>query len=200
MSHLLEKADVRPQARVVDKQGDPVRACEVVRFADGGLTYVAVVSDHRLADAKTQDVSIHLPAQAAVYDIRKRELLGKTKVVQRTLVPGDPLVLAMMPYVVERPIIEPKTHKCALGEVLQFVVRLSLGGQAPAGHHCLRVEAIRPDGSCRRCDSENVLTGGSKTVVSIPLALNAPTGGWKLRVTDVASGKAATACFRVDPP
>ena len=99
MSHLLERADVRPRVRIVDKQGDPAPACEVVRFADGGLTYVAVVSDHRLADATTQEVSIHLPAQAVVYDIRTRELLGKTKVVQRTLVPGDPLLLALMPYV-----------------------------------------------------------------------------------------------------
>ncbi|MBC8868883.1 MAG: hypothetical protein H8E44_05670 [Planctomycetes bacterium] len=36
-------------------------------------------------------------------------------------------------------------------------------------------------------------------MVWIPLALNAPTGDWKLRVTDVATGKAATAGFRVDP-
>jgi hypothetical protein len=198
-SRLLEQADVRPQVRVVDKQGDPVAACEVVRFADGGLTYVAVVSDHRLADANTQDVSIHLPAQAVVCDIRKRESLGKTKVVQRTLVPGDPLVLALMPYVVEQPMIEPKTHKCARGEVLQFVVRLSLGGQTPAGHHCLRVEATSPDGSCRRCDTQNVLTSQNKTAVSIPLALNAAAGVWQLRVTDAATGKAATAGFRVDP-
>jgi len=191
MSNLLEKADVRPQARVVDKQGHPMPACEVVRFADAGLNYVAVVSDHRLADVRTQDVSIHLPAEAVVYDIRTRELLGKTKVVQRTLEPGDPLVLALTPYVVERPIIEQETHKCTPGEVSQFVVRLSLGGQAPAGSHCLRVEATSPDGSCRRCDTQNVLTSQNKTTVSIPLPLNAPAGAWKLRVTDVATGKAA---------
>jgi len=199
MSLLLEKTVVRPQVRVVDKRGDPVPVCEVVRFADAGLSYVAIVSDHRLADTKIQDVSIHLPAEAVVYDIRKRELLGKTKAVQRTLVPADPLILALMPYVVEGPIIEPETRECAPGEVAQFVVRLSLDGQAPAGHHCLRVEAIRPDGSCRRYDAQNVLTSQDKNAVSIPLALNAPAGVWKLRVTDVATGEAATAKLRVNP-
>jgi hypothetical protein len=199
MSHLFEKADVQPQARVLDKQGAPISTCEIVRFTDGGLTYVAVVSDHRLADVKTQEVSIHLPAEAAVYDIRKRAPLGKTKVIQRTLVSGDPLILALMPYVVERLIIEPETQKCAPGDVARFAASLSLGGQVPAGHHCLRVEAIRPDGSCRGCDTQNVLTAQRKTAVSIPLVLNAPTGNWTLRVTDVATGKVATARFRVDP-
>ena len=104
-----------------------------------------------------------------------------------------------MPCVVERLIIEPETQKCAPGDVAQFAVRLSLGGQAPAGHHCLRVEAISPDGSCRRCDIQNVLTSQNKTAVSIPLPLNAPTGDWTLRVTDAATGKAASAGFRVDP-
>jgi len=42
-------------------------------------------------------------------------------------------VLALMPYVVERLIIEPETHKCTPGEVPQFVVRLSLGGTSPSG-------------------------------------------------------------------
>jgi hypothetical protein len=198
-SYLLEKAGVQPQTRVVGKQGRPVPACEVVRFADGGLHYVAIVSDHRLANAKTQDVIIHLPAQAVVYDIRTRELLGKTKVVQRTLVPGNPLVLALMPYVVERLIVEPETDVCAPGEVARFAVHLSIGREAPAGHHCLRAEAIGPDGNCRRCDTQNVLIARSETVVSVPLALNAPTGDWTLRVTDVATGKAATSGFRVDP-
>ena len=199
MLSLLDKSGVRPQVRVLDDQTQAVPFCEIVRYADGGLEYVAIVQDHSLSNAKSHEVTVALPKEAVVFDVRNGRRLGKGKSVQTTLDPGDPLVLALFPCEVDPPVIKPLGSKVKPGDTACFEVTAQIACDAASGHRCLHVEAICPDGNCRRWHTQNVLTDHSKTQVSIPLALNAPSGEWKLRVKDVATGKTSTATFHVAP-
>jgi hypothetical protein len=144
-------------------------------------------------------VQIALPQEAFVYDVRNGRLLGKEGKIQTTLTPGDPRILALLPYEAGPLEIRPISPTFRPGDTARFEVSLP-GTGAAGGRHCLRVQAVWPDGTSRPWHRQNVLTASSKTLVSIGLAVNAPAGEWQLRACDVATGQTATARFQVNRP
>jgi hypothetical protein len=85
----------------------------------------------------------------------------------------------------------------ALGTPFRLHVTLDVGQERLAGRHCLRVEAIAPDGRPVRHYLQKVLTDRATTEVIVELALNDKVGTWRFRVTDVATGRTAFALIAV---
>jgi len=205
MRRLLALAGIRPPVEVT-ADGKPVDACEVVRFTDGRVRYVTLVRDPGVHGLQPQDVTIRLPQAAHVYDVRRKQSLGRTETVRANLVPGEPKVYALLPYSVESIEVrrgdEPDSPEGPEGRStgngsIPFLVTLDLAGHEPAGRHCLHVEVYGPDGSPRRHYAQNVLAEARTAKVSVPLALDDPAGTWKLRIGDVASGRTAEIAFDV---
>jgi len=196
MRRLLALAGVEPQTRIT-ADGADVDACETVRFAHGALEYVCIVKDDDIIDAKAQDVTVHLPREAHVYDVRARQPLGRRRTVETRLVPGDPRIYALLPYAVAGVTVTPAAAEVAPGTTASFQVALATGGGNLAGRHCLRVEIRGPDGTPRRHYAQNVLTETNTTTVRVGLALNDAPGTWQIRATDIATGRSGAAPFTV---
>jgi hypothetical protein len=104
----------------------------------------------------------------------------------------------MLPYQVKGLGIEPADLKAEAGTTATFQITLDLDSDQPAGRNCLRIEVLSPEGRPLGHYGQNVLTGTRSTKVSVGLARNDPSGTWRLRATDVATGTSATAAFQVE--
>ena len=189
---LLALAGVRPTVRVMTSDGRPTDACEIIRFTDGPIQYLAIVPDPFVAGLKPQNVTVMLPHAAHVYDIRAKESRGHTKVIEAHLVPGEPTLLALLPYAINAVTAIPTSSEVASGQPARFRVRLDVGTRQLAAAHCLRIDVFDPDGQAVRHYAQNVLTKTLPCEVSVPLALSDRPGRWQIRATDVASGQSAT--------
>jgi len=196
MARLLALAEVRARGRITAK-GEDVELCETVHFADGDIRYVCIVKDDVVTDAAAQKVTVHLPRQAHVYDVRLKQPLGRTQTVETLLVPADPKVFALLPYAVEGVTVEPVADKVKAGAPAAVRVTLRVEAAKLAGRHCLHVEVLAPDGRPMPHYATNVLTAAATVRVTTPTALNDPAGRWLVRVTDVASGRSGEGAFSV---
>ena len=84
-------------------------------------------------------------------------------------------------------------------EVVGFSVALSASeALREDDFHTVRAEVTDGAGKYRRFYRYCIASPGGKGRGEIPLALNDPTGTWKLRLTDVATGVAAEVRFGVE--
>ena len=190
MGRLLELAGVHTQVRITAGGAD-VDACETVRFAHGGIHYVGIVRDDDVIGARTQDVTIGLPRDACVYDVRARQSIGRCRTLETTLVPGDPKLYALLPYTVRSVTAKPSPASVKAGATIALEVTLDTSTGTLAGSHCLRVELIGPNGKPVAHYAQNVLTDKPVTTVAVELAVNDPPGRWQVGVRDVATGQSA---------
>jgi hypothetical protein len=193
---LLGQSGIQPQA-TVRQNGTPVSDCEVVRFRDGDLQYLAIVRDNHIPGLQAEEVVIDVPEAAHVYDIRRQTLVGADRRISTTLTPGEPQIYALLPYAVAGVTVRAAADPVHPGDVAEFDVRLDLGGRQPAGKHVVRIEVMTPLGEPIDDYAQNLLTNATSTRVSVPLALNDLSGTWTLRATDVASGRSTTVPFTV---
>jgi hypothetical protein len=196
VQELLFETGIQPQTYVI-QDDQPLRDCEVVRFTDGKISYVALVRDNRIPGLQPEDVTISLPQSLNVYDMRAKESLGRTASIQTQLLPGEPKVYAMFPYVVQGLSIVPKLAKVEAGDMVEFELSLDSGGSDRTGSHCFRIELFAPSGEPLEHYAQNLLCDRSSVTATIPLALNDPPGEWTIRATDVASGCSQSATFIV---
>jgi len=200
MLKVLGPAGVTPQVRIVRKQdGRPVGACEIVRFRDGGIEYVCILRDHRVAGVRNERVVIHLPREVEVVDVRSGKPLGRRDVLETDLAPGDPKIFALLPGPAQAVRVDPASRVVRAGGTVGFVLRLGTGSGNLRGTHCLRLELEDASGKVRPYYVRKVLTQTANTRVELSLALNDPAGEWRVRVTDVTTGRTGTARFRVAP-
>ena len=69
---------------------------------------------------------------------------------------------------------------------------------AVAALHVLRVDVVDPAGARVRAYSGNVLLGGATASWRLPFALNDAVGSWRVRVTDVLTGRMVSSRIAVE--
>ena len=173
--------------------GQPLSACEVVRLKKGDIEYVAVVKEDDIAGAQAGDATIVLPRRSYVYDVRGKRVLGNVSQVQTKVVPGVPLLYAMLPYTVDRVELQAAKARCAAGDAVTLRIKLTTSAKRLAGDHVVHLEVKGPDGEVRRHYAQNILTTAPVAMARVRLALNDPAGEWTFTAADVVSGKSAQA-------
>jgi hypothetical protein len=204
----LLRQDVQPLIRVTDKAGNAVVGVEVHAFRNGGATVLTLLSNplQRVDELGPPDfrsnkrfetpisVSVTLPAEQHLYDVRLRKALGSRKSIELTVTPYEPVILAMASSPFPRlQVVAPPTAMRG-GDI---EVGFSAHG-TPAATHVVHVDVINPAGHSVRAYSANVLASGGTAVHRIPLAVNDPAGEWTIRVHDLLSGTETTAKVQVN--
>ncbi|MGD9495471.1 MAG: beta-galactosidase trimerization domain-containing protein [Armatimonadota bacterium] len=187
--HLLDDAGV---ARVVTvNSGDPdnpARAWECALYELGPAQIVGLIRDHRLCE-EPQTCEVDFGRVAHVYDMRRREYLGETRVSTVTLAPGEAACFAVLPYEV--------TGLQLTGE--GNAVRATVLGDAEVGDHVLHLSVTDPAGNPAPAYARNVLAPGGVAQVRVPLAISDASGEWTLTVRDVLSGISSSAPIQWPP-
>lgn len=202
MARQLQAAGIVPSVRLQDVDGRPVRYCEIVEFSAGDIRYVGILPRYfggrysqslaptSVAEQKTEQASAMLPEIGHLYDVRARRYLGETDRIDMTLTTGIARLYAVLPYRVRGVSVEAPAEARA-GRMLSVGVKVE-AGNAHVGNHVVHIELTRDGEGAIKPYARNVVTTDGAASVDFPLPLNARTGRWLLRVTDVISGKVET--------
>lgn len=178
---LLAEVGVQPQSWLTDSRGYICR-----RFVSGGLTLIGVARDA----ATARDTTLKLAAPAYAYDTRAGKLLGKLSSLDLPKSGPENRLFALLPAVASAPTLTASAT-ATRGQASEIKITFGQAGAAPAGRW-LRVQAIAPGGAEDAAYRSYEVLKQPTATVSIPWALNDAAGAWTVRVTDVATGLAAT--------
>lgn len=174
-------------------------ACRIVTHRVGDATYYLIWPGPFLNDDRDkrprENVTITMPTGAQLYDLRQRKHLGEARQLTRTIEEGDPLLFALLPYVVQGIHIDPPTSSTQAGALVELTAKIVT--DKPTVIHALEVEVIGPDNQSRRAYHHICLASQGIGRITIPLAVNDPPGQWRVRCQDVTSGAIAEAGFTV---
>ena len=81
---------------------------------------------------------------------------------------------------------------------MSLELKVAISGGEPADHVC-RIEVTDPTGNARPEYGERVLCAIGQGQYVLPLAHNDPVGQWKVRATEIVSGKTAEISVEVKP-
>ncbi len=179
------------QGIVVPFEVEPVdggfQPLTVVPYRDGQSAFVGLQRDYRQLDQAPRRFRVTGPADRHVYDVRAGAYLGKGAVHEIELEVARGALLAYLPYQATAIELPGMRTEYRGGERMRSRMLLTTVDGQPSGG-VYRVEVFAPDGSrwaplCRKVRSQ-----GGVAELELNFALNDPAGGWKLRVSDVATG------------
>jgi len=188
---LLAERGFRPFAELTTPTG-PARAVEQVVFGSGGAEYLCLEQDIHQPQLPGQELTIRIPKPAFVYDVRAGRRIGEGRVDawQTPIARGDPRVFALLPYEVRSVAVEAPA-RATLGQVLAVPIQVAVSEGEP-GPHVVAVSVFVPGGDRpHREYSCTVLCPKGVGEFRLPIALNDPTGTWRIVCRDVASGVTA---------
>lgn len=218
MEGVLALANIAPRLRVLGADGKRLPGTEVVAYWNGGCEHVAVFRNPQFDDGgwgsfptlqarewagsidnslleKEAWVRLVWGEERQTYDIRQRKDVASVKSLEATLGPWSPLIFTRS----AKPLPEFRLDipgEIKVGGTLNIVVQ----DATPLPEGTVRVVAIDiedPSGKTYDLYSRNLLVRSTPFRESIPLAFNDPTGQWKVRALDVATGKAVETPFTV---
>ncbi len=198
LRQVLANHGVSAQVQVATDAG-PVSACEVVRFRNGGIEYVGIVTEDNIPATKPMQATITFPRESDLYDVRAERHLGRVRQVQTEIVPGVPLLYAMLPEPVQGITLQSDPKTLAPGAAATLRVQLRTRSGKLAGAHVVRIEATDPKGRRVEHYSQNLLTTQPTAEAVLPFAANDPAGAWTITATDVVSGTRAKARITLNP-
>ena len=123
-----------------------------------------------------------------LYDIRKGEYLGHTNKCRTSLVPGDAVMLALLPYKVTG-LALTAPDRVSKGEIVK--IKAAVQSDATPAHHVLLLTVRRPDGAESLEYRQIESVGDGRMEFTLPFALNDLPGKWRIQVRDAASGMTA---------
>jgi len=139
-------------------------------------------------------VTLTLPGQRYVYDIRAGKNLGALSKLSLKVPPYDPVMVAVTPVAFSDLTISAPPE-AARGESFDIGVRFTK--PSVAGSHAMHVEVVNPAGNVVAAYSGNLIAPHGEATHHVPLALNDAPGRWELRVHDVISGQVKSATVEV---
>ena len=198
VKNILAKAGVTAPLKISAK-GIEQSYTEVIPYELGKIKYYFILKDYMFPadqdDFTKKDVTIEFPQKSYVYNVRKSKLLGYKKIIKTSLNTGEPTVFAALPCKIDGITIQGP-GKINVGDIVKFKFAINvLDGNADK--QIVRAEVINPSAKVLNYYCGNVVTKSGSGEFSIPLALNAPRGKWKIKLTDIVSGISRTKEFKV---
>ena len=157
MSKWMASAGVKPEYVVTGADGKPVTGVETHTFRNGGVTFVALMSNPQLRvdelgppEFKSNErfanpvpVILTLPGQRTVYDVRAGKNLGSLAKLNLTVPPYEPIILAVTPLPVPELVLSAP-ERAARGGFLDVSIRFAHPSLAEI--HAFHVDVVNPAG------------------------------------------------------
>jgi hypothetical protein len=180
----------------------PVPSVRTYRFEQGGNVYLGVLQHPLRAKAQAEatpppavPMSIHVGRETTVYDVRQGTWLGRTDTIRLDLGPGEAKVYALLPYGVTGLTVDTPAA-AQRGTSVPISVKLTTDAKPPE-LHVVRMRVTTPGGRPAKHYDDNIIAEKGAATIQLPLALNDPTGLWRLQFTEVATGVTAEAQIQI---
>lgn len=203
LQETVEKyAGLGPRVRLLDRFGverkDIFRSC----FANGETLYLCLLREPNIKEDETGDATtVVLPRKYHVYDARAGSYLGESDRVELSVPQYEAKVLALYPLPLSGvSLIVPK-KTASPGSVLEYTIQCQVAGakdKVPIGEG-IHLVVFGPDDKEMPCYTRNHIFQGGSFRGGLPIALNAVPGRYKIKITSIATGHRAEACFDVNP-
>lgn len=174
----------------------PFLPLDVVSYTDGSSRYTGLQREYKLVDDSPQAFTVTGPSEAHIYDVRRGRYLGLSAKATVELEVARGALLAFLPYKAVGLDLVGLSPAHRQGDRVTLRINLRVEGGKPAGG-VLRLEVIDPTGAKLLPLCSKVRSSGGMALTDLQLAHNDPVGTYTLRVTDIATGTAATQQFEV---
>ena len=205
----LSLAGIRPVADLRKPAGGRLSCSQVVAFRKGIVKYLAILPEPDCADAGT--VTLNLATPEYVYDLRAHRALGRVPRASGRLVPGEPVVFALLPAPVGRLSVRATgPAQVKVGETARFSIRLTprtvtatvtRPATGPAEENvpasAVHIEVRNPAGKVLDYYGANLAVVNGVVEFSVPLALNDQAGAWRVTAREPFTHQTASATFVV---
>ncbi|MFC3103778.1 beta-galactosidase [Salinisphaera aquimarina] len=202
IEQLLRANDIRPRFAVEDDNGHAVVGIDTHVLANGRVRIISLQSNPQLRvdelgppDFQSNKrfetpirVRLRLPTSMYVYDIRARTELGRRNDLALTVDPYEPTLLAVS----DTPLPGMQVTapaRARRGSIVEVGMRTA---PTQADVNVFHVTVRNPQGERMLAYSGNVIVRAGGGRKRIPLALNDPTGTWRVTVHDLLSGQTVT--------
>jgi hypothetical protein len=195
---LLDAGVPRPY-EIVLSDGRPAVGIEVHPFRSGSLRILGVhrnyglrVSElgppeyqHQGALEAPMELTVRFGKDIALYDVRRRESLGRRSEFTFALDKLRPTILCLTPAKLAPPEIRAPAQ-AAPGTLVEIPVEVR--GESTGTGHALRARILNPEGEELQMLTRTLAAPGGKAVWELPLAVNLPAGRYTLDLVDCATG------------
>ena len=181
------------------ENGGAARGIKNVRFDLGDeCAFYAILplADFGGDESKVNEMSAPLPANLNLsagdgkahywYDMRRGEALGQGLTAKAKIDPAQPLLLAALPYAVER--VSLKIRRLEPGNIFKLNADVVSNSGKP-GRHVFHIELLDPAGNLMRHYATNVVAEYGSATHEIALGINDLAGMYHVHVVDVLTGK-----------
>ncbi len=138
--------------------------------------------------------SVTLPEPMHVYDLRAGKHLGNVKQFETTLRWGRASFFMALPYEIAAPSVTVSPRMPVPGEPATAEIELAVPPRA-SEKLAVFVQAVAPDGSTPFWGQKVVLLDGGRGQVQFPTPYNPVVGRWKVKATELFSGKSGEASW-----
>ena len=199
LTAVLGSVGVKPYATLKTPEGR-AKSVEQALFTEGDLRYLCLEQNILARGLPGQQCRLTIEAPAYVYDVRAGQAVGTERIASWDvdISRGNPRLFALLPYrVTGVDISAPPTARAADGLTASVTIRTTGGA---AQRHVAHLSVFAPGSDTEhRQYSRNIDCPAGEGKLQIPFALSDPTGTWRLRVTDAATGVSSEVTVRLQP-
>jgi hypothetical protein len=191
MGLVLKDAGLRSKVTVSGAGGERVAECAGYLFNLGTTRLLGLVPDKSLPGERR--ISIRFDGQGAVYDVRQKMLVGTGDRFETSIEPAVPRLFA----IVGKPV---QGVEVAAPAAAKRGDEIQVGFAALADtafRSVVKVEALNPAGKSVSHYGRNEDIIDRRRTFRFRTALNDPEGSWRIVITEVLSGRRATAEVKV---
>ena len=186
---ILGQDRVSPALKLNDASGRRVRNVEVTRWMNGPVQIVSLFR-HK---GNPEPVKLNLPQAMHAYDLKNRKDLGRLQTINLTVTPYRAMFLALSP----QP-LAPVSLKVSPSVAPGGLQRVLITSPMMQGQQAVKVQVTLPGGAVADWVDSVAVVDGQSATVDVPVAFNDPTGTWTVNLTELYTGKTATAQFSVE--
>ncbi len=139
---------------------------------------------------------LKLPAARHLYDLRAGKYLGKVDAAATRLRWGRASFYAALPYAIGAPQVTLSSATPKPGEALTATIKLGVPATTTARLPVF-VEVLDPSGALAPWSGQVVLTAKGQGAARVPIAYDDAPGAWRVRATELFSGRSAEARYTV---
>lgn len=185
VARLLDEGEQTPEVGATDANradGEHPAGLEVTRWKQGDLELLALLDD------VDREVKVTLPESRHVYDLRGESALGEVREFTTKLRKARASFFVLLPEAAQVPTLDFGATAAAPGTVLTPTITLP-GARGP---RVLKLHLAAPNDHEATWIANHVVVEGGRGTLTVPFALNDPTGTWTLRAEDILTGTEAT--------
>ena len=198
VASLLKLAEIEGRPIPLAEDGQRLPCTRVVLRSNGSMPLIGVIRDSQEAqsmDPKPHRVTLRLDRPWHVYELVTRRYAGHTDVYQDTFTPNTHRALVLLPYKVNglRTDCDPAVRR---GDRVSLKASI-LADSTDFAQHRVSVTVLDPDKKQHEAYDGLLLLPDGVGTLSLPIALNAATGEWRVTLRDAISNATAMARFVV---